>query len=70
LSTGKSAEAAKGRATQQSPKQLAQSGTRLRRVLGRSAMATILRAGPAGGGHAWVLSDLETLLETGASFAG
>lgn len=24
----------------------------------------------AGGGHAWVLSDLKTLLETGQSFAG
>jgi uncharacterized protein YndB with AHSA1/START domain len=24
----------------------------------------------AGGGHAWVLSDLKTLLETGTSFAG
>jgi uncharacterized protein YndB with AHSA1/START domain len=24
----------------------------------------------AGGGHAWVLSDLKTLLETGSSFAG
>jgi hypothetical protein len=23
----------------------------------------------AGGGHAWVLSDLKTLLETGKSFA-
>ena len=23
----------------------------------------------AGGGHAWVLSDLKTLLETGAAFA-
>ena len=48
LSTGKSAEAANGRATQHSPKQLAQSGTRLTRVLGRSAMATILRAGLRG----------------------
>ena len=28
-----------------------------------------LEAGGAGGGHAWVLSDLKTLLETGKSFA-
>jgi uncharacterized protein YndB with AHSA1/START domain len=27
-------------------------------------------SGGAGGGHAWVLSDLKTLLETGQSFAG
>ncbi|GAA3230276.1 hypothetical protein GCM10017691_23080 [Pseudonocardia petroleophila] len=25
---------------------------------------------PGGGGHAWVLSDLESLLETGAPLAG
>lgn len=29
-----------------------------------------LEAEGAGGGHAWVLSDLKTLLETGTSFAG
>ena len=28
-----------------------------------------LEAGGAGGGHAWTLSDLKTLLETGNSFA-
>ena len=34
-----------------------------------SIVGGTLEAGGAGGGHAWALSDLKTLLETGKSFA-